>query len=199
MAAKSLFSDAHREMIHELYMRRMMQPAAITTALNDRFKTSFALVQVQRLINARWSGRRKRLLNRVRAVEKMTDNQLVTEHTKKNRAALERWSGKAEKLADKALDHALATGDARTMSAASATAKNSISMFRICSGIDGPAQGGRSTFNFNFGNITPTPAGAEINVTPVNAESIDDDEEPEDFGDGDDGDGPEGDGEEDSK
>jgi hypothetical protein len=195
MPAHPIFSEAHREFVHQAYMRQMLQPAAITTALNDRFGTNFKLVQVQRLINSKWSKRRKVVVQRVRAVvEKKTDSQLVKEHANKNAAAMERFAKKTETLADKALDMANNAGDARSMAAAAAAAKSAITMFRLTSGIDGVGTGGprAAQFNFNFGNLPVQAAGAppvEVVVTEAPAESRDDGDDEDDFEDDDDASG----------
>jgi hypothetical protein len=165
-----------------LYLRSELSPATITPMLNEKFKTQFTLVQVQRLINDRWSKKRKVLVERRRAIETKTDAQIVKATAQSHKRIMERFAGKTEKLADKALDMATGAGDARTMQAAASAAKSAITMFRVCSGIDSTNTGGprAATFNFNFGNVVPAIAedsGPVLEAQVVDAAPDEDDED----------------------
>ncbi len=104
MAATTLFSEAHIKLMHQLYLRQHYQPADVTTALNEKFGTTFESDQVRRAIVARgWSARRKKILAKEHALSLVTDKkietQLVTAHAK----TMEKFATAAQTGADRAL------------------------------------------------------------------------------------------------
>jgi hypothetical protein len=172
MAAHTIFSPAHRDFIRNCYLRSEMQPATIHPMLNEKYGTNYTLVQVQRLINNKWSKKRKVMLERIRTIETKTDGQIVKSITRKHAQIMDRFAGKSEKLADKALDMANSSSSPRSMAAAASAAKSAITMFRVCTGIDKPGTGPTAaTFNFNFSAIRPIKDGEEP-AAPVEVQAI---------------------------
>lgn len=177
MPAHPIFSDAHREYIRRLYLTQSLQPATITPMVNKKFGTSYTPIQVQRLVNVKWSKLRKERNARAIALQGATDAQLATNGARK---LMDRFADKAARLTDKNLDLALTSTDARSAASATAAAKAALTMTRLCLGIEGADPAAAASYNFNFIAIEAPKVGEgepSSDAVDVSADEIHDEDE----------------------
>ncbi len=173
MPAAKIFSDAHREFVRRAYLTQGFQPVVITSMLNAKFGSTFTGIQVQRLVNQKWSKKRRVFVERAKELNLKSDAQLTRELSAK---VMDDFAGRAVKGATKAFDMLDRANDARTLSAAASAAKSLVTTYRVCSGLDGVGAGGprAATFNFNFANVVAARSDVQqlVEVAPLVAEVV---------------------------
>lgn len=175
MATPNIFSDVHLKFIRHAYMRMMLPPSEVTAHLNSKYKTTYAVTQVQRVINGRgWSKRRKLIVEKLEPIEGQKDSAIVRELATKHAAVMDKVAEGAVAGLDRAASFVRDARDARSLNAAASALKSLTATYRCAAGIDtSNTRTGPSVYTFNFAQHNPD-APVEKPVVEIAAEPGDD-------------------------
>lgn len=177
MAKPNIFSEVHLKFIRHAYMRMMLPPSEVTAHLNAKYQTTYAVTQVQRVINNRgWSKRRKLVVEKLGTVEEKKDTAIVRELATKHAAVMDKVAEGAVAGLDRAASFVRDARDARSLNAAASALKSLTATYRCAAGIDNSTtRSGPSVYTFNFAQHNPD-APVEKPVVDISAEPTEDDE-----------------------
>lgn len=177
VATPNIFSEVHLKFIRHAYMRMMLPPSEVTAHLNAKYQTTYAVTQVQRVINNRgWSKRRKLVVEKLGTVEEKKDTAIVRELATKHAAVMDKVAEGAVAGLDRAASFVRDARDARSLNAAASALKSLTATYRCAAGIDtSNTRSGPSVYTFNFAQHNPD-APVEKPVVDISAEPTEDDE-----------------------
>ncbi len=157
-------------------MRMMLPPSEVTAHLNQKYKTDYAVTQVQRLINTRgWSKRRKLIVEKLGPVEEKKDSAIVRELASQHARVMDRVAEGAVAGLDRAASFVRDARDPRALNAAASALKSLTATYRCAAGIDNSTtRSGPSVYTFNFSAHN---GDAPQQAVEVAAEIKDDDDE----------------------
>lgn len=157
VARPNIFSEVHLKFIRHAYMRMMLPPSEVTAHLNAKYKTDYAVPQVQRVINSRgWSKRRKLVVEKVGQVEEKKDSAIVRELAGAHARVMDRVAQGAVDGLDRAAAFVREARDPRALNAAASALKSLTATYRCAAGIDtSSSRSGPSVYTFNFSSHNP--------------------------------------------
>jgi len=177
MAKPNIFSDVHLKFIRHAYMRMMLPPSEVTAHLNAKYKTDYAVTQVQRVINGRgWSKRRKAVVEKAGEIEEKKDSAIVRELAGAHARVMDKVAQGAVDGLDRAAAFVREARDARSLNAAASALKSLTATYRCAAGIDTSTTArGPSVYQFNFSatNIDEEPKRV-VEVATTEADEGDD-------------------------
>lgn len=191
MPTPNIFSEAHLTTMRTLYMRMMLQPQEVCDKMNLKFKTDFTVKQVSRAINSRgWSARRKAMVAKLGAAERIRDAQIVRELANAHGKVLDQVVESSRMGLVKAATLMASADNGRTLQLAANATKTLLSTYRAAAGLDTSAnarpQGSSYTFNFASTKVEDAASDEEpINVTETAADLDDDAGDADDLDDSD--------------
>lgn len=156
MPKPNIFPKEHVAFMRQLYMRHMLMPAEITDKVNLKYKTDYAVTQIQRVINSRgWSARRKTIVEKAGVIEKKKDSAIVREIAQAHAKVMDDVAKGTTEGLTRAVDFVRQADNPRSMLAAASGLKSLLSTFMLASGLENSsnARGGTNVFQVNFSNV----------------------------------------------
>lgn len=154
-----LLAPEHQQYVKDRYLAGDVPPRELVRELAERFAVTVKPAALRQWLTRSGLGKRKAALDAktCKLVSSATVTAIAKAKAAEPKKHLERWAEKTVAITDKAFGFAESAERPRDLCSAVAAASTSIRMFRILVGIDGPQQNTKP-FNYDFGNIKPTPA-----------------------------------------